>query len=90
LDTIYGATGRTYVECDSIGNQEITEQSGFGQFSYMIYAEWGDIFLRCPIPFIFTLIAPLSVSTFTHFRFPLWSYFAWTALVAAELAYYLR
>jgi hypothetical protein len=43
-----------------------------------------------PIPVMLTLVIPLSVAPFTRFRFPLWSYFAWTALVAAELAYYLR
>jgi hypothetical protein len=31
-----------------------------------------------------------AIGPFTRFRFPLWSYFVWTALVAAELAYYLR
>jgi hypothetical protein len=43
-----------------------------------------------PIPVMLTLVIPLSVAPFTRFRFPLWSYFAWTALLAAELAYYLR
>jgi hypothetical protein len=43
-----------------------------------------------PIPGILTLLAPVALGPFTRFRFPLWSYFAGTALVAAELAYYLR
>jgi hypothetical protein len=43
-----------------------------------------------PIPLILTMLLPFSIAPFTRFRFPLWSYFAWTALVAAELAYYLR
>jgi hypothetical protein len=46
--------------------------------------------LVCPIVFAITLLLPFAVAPFTRFRFPLWSYFAWTALVAAELAYYLR
>ena len=45
---------------------------------------------RMPIPVFFPVLLPVAVGCFTRFRFPLWSYFAWTALVAAELAYYLR
>jgi hypothetical protein len=37
-----------------------------------------------------TLLTPFAIGSLTRFRFPLWSYFAWTALVAAELTYYLR
>jgi hypothetical protein len=37
-----------------------------------------------------TFAFPLAIGPFTRFRFPLWSYFAWTALLTAELAYYLR
>jgi hypothetical protein len=43
-----------------------------------------------PIAFLLTLIFPLAIGSFTQFRFPLWSYFAWTALLAGELAYYVR
>jgi hypothetical protein len=43
-----------------------------------------------PISIAILLSLPLALAPFTRFRFPLWSYFAWTALVAAELAYYLR
>jgi hypothetical protein len=47
---------------------------------------------RSPIvvamPFVLTILALPCALCLT--RFPLWSYFAWTALVAAELAYYLR
>ena len=41
-----------------------------------------------PLPLLLTLLAPVAAGVFM--RFPLWSYFAWTAIVAAELAYYLR
>jgi hypothetical protein len=37
---------------------------------------------------LITAIFPVALGF--RFRFPLWSYFAWTALIAAELAYYLR
>jgi hypothetical protein len=43
-----------------------------------------------PIPMVLAVLTPLAVGPFTQFRFPLCSYFAWTALVAVELAYYLR
>lgn len=46
--------------------------------------------VRLPIPFLLTLLLPVAAGCLIRFRFPLWSYFAWTALIAAELAYYLR
>lgn len=45
--------------------------------------------LWVPIPAILTLLVPLAIGPFVGFRFPLWSGFAWTALIAAELVYYL-
>jgi hypothetical protein len=62
------------------------------------YAPWGHITeawvygmrASVPLPLVLTLLFPFARGSFTRFRFPLWSYFAWTALVAAELAYYLR
>jgi hypothetical protein len=43
-----------------------------------------------PIPVLLAVLIPFSIGCLTSFRFPLWSYFAWTAMVAVELAYYLR
>jgi hypothetical protein len=43
-----------------------------------------------PISVLVTGLLVPCIAAFIRFRFPLWSYFAWTALVAAELAYYLR
>lgn len=42
------------------------------------------------IPFSIPLTAllPFTVGAFTSFRFRLWHYLAYTALIAAELAYY--
>jgi hypothetical protein len=52
--------------------------------------KYWQIGVAVPIPFAVTILLPFSVAPLTRFRFPLWSYFVWTALVAAELAYYLR
>jgi hypothetical protein len=51
-----------------------------------------EIFAYCEIPIasFAVILAPIAIGCLTRFRFPLWSYFTWTALVAAELAYYLR
>jgi hypothetical protein len=49
-----------------------------------------DSNLALPIPMVLSAILPVAILLAVHFRFPLWSYFAWTALIAAELAYYLR
>ena len=43
-----------------------------------------------PEPFCNQTAEPLAIGPFNRFRFPLWSWFAFTALVAVELAYYLR
>ena len=43
-----------------------------------------------PIPLLCTIILPFAIGPFISFRFRLWHYFAYTALVAVELTYYLR
>jgi hypothetical protein len=43
-----------------------------------------------PLPLLATFVLPFAIAPFTRFRFPLWSCFAWTALVAAQLAYHAR
>jgi hypothetical protein len=50
----------------------------------------GSMYVLFPSPLAVTLLGFAAIVAFLRFRFPLWSYFAWTALVAAELAYYLR
>jgi hypothetical protein len=61
---------------------ELSSKGGREDGTYM----W---FTSFPIPLGITLLLPLVLLPFFS-RFPLWSYFAWTALLAAELAYYLR
>jgi hypothetical protein len=67
--------------------------------SDMIVVGWLDIDLEhlpdawrvlIPIPLAVTAILPLAIGPFLSFRFRLWHYLAYTALVALELAYYLR
>jgi hypothetical protein len=48
------------------------------------------VIVRIPIPLLLTAILPLAIGPFVSFRFRLWHYLAYTALVAVELAYYLR
>jgi hypothetical protein len=43
-----------------------------------------------PVLLIVTILFPLAIGPFISFRFRLWHYLAYTALVAVELAYYLR
>lgn len=67
---------------------------GFGRFACAldrhpdgsIYRWWFD----CPIACAATALLPLAIGPFVSFRFRLWHYLAYTALVAVELAYYLR
>jgi len=46
--------------------------------------------LDLPLPLLITLALPLAIGSAIGFRFRLWQYLAYTALVALELAYYLR
>jgi hypothetical protein len=43
-----------------------------------------------PLPLLGTLLLPFAIGPFISFRFHLWHYFAYTALLALELAFYLR
>jgi hypothetical protein len=43
-----------------------------------------------PYVVLITFILPLAIGPFIRFRFRLWHYLAYTAIVAVELAYYLR
>lgn len=81
------------VECNHLGAEGISADNGLGYFAQVTYNDEDNGFsltgIDVPIPFVLTILGPFSLAPLTHFRFPLWSYFAWTALVAAELAYYL-
>lgn len=46
--------------------------------------------LKLPILAVVMALTPLAIGPFISFRFRLWHYLAYTALVAVELAYYLR
>jgi hypothetical protein len=51
---------------------------------------WTSATLMIPVPLMLTGILPLVVGATTSFRFRLWHYLAFTALVSVQLAYYLR
>jgi hypothetical protein len=76
--------------------KDTSAQRWLGKFNYvcgLIAPRIGFIPLTkasVPIPFLLAVVLPFAAASCTRFRFPLWSYFAWTALLAAELAYYLR
>jgi hypothetical protein len=72
-----------------------SEQRFFGYF-YFFYEDRSEFRLPprmwsfVPTASILTLLMPLAIGPFIRFRFRLWHYLAYTALVAVELAYYLR
>lgn len=41
-----------------------------------------------PICCVLTVLLPLTIGAWCRFRFQLWMYFAWTALIAAQAAYF--
>jgi len=49
-----------------------------------------SLHIQVPQLFLITAVLPLAAGPFLSFRFRLWHYLAYTALVAVELAYYLR
>jgi hypothetical protein len=49
-----------------------------------------DWLVMIPISLLVTGSLPLAIGAFTGYRFRLWHYLAFTALIAVELAYYLR
>ena len=62
---------------------EFTSDSWLGQVA-------GTTYCSFPIAAVLAALAPFSIASFTGYRFPIWTLFAWTALIAVELAYYLR
>ncbi|WP_254512742.1 hypothetical protein [Anatilimnocola floriformis] len=46
--------------------------------------------LWIPLPFAITLLLPFAVGPFLRYRFLLWHWFAFTAVLATELAVYSR
>lgn len=46
--------------------------------------------LQLAIPLLILLAFPFAVVPLTGFRFPLWSWFAWTTAIAVVLGFYLR
>ena len=71
----------------------------WGEFEVEIFA-WTDSptyapiqevsVVMIPIPWILTLLLPAAVGPFFRYRFPLWTWFAWVAIIAAETAWYCR
>lgn len=46
--------------------------------------------VQVPLPVVAAALLPLAFGSLRSFRFRLWHYLAFTAIVAVELAYYLR
>jgi hypothetical protein len=67
----------------------LEQVSGYMRFGAMPNSN--ELFaLTLPFPLTIVAFLPLAVGPFISFRFRLWHYLAYTALVALELAYYLR
>jgi hypothetical protein len=58
----------------------------------VVNAEPPPLIVEVAIPLLLCMtgLFPLAVGPFISFRFQIWHYLAYTALVAVELAYYLR
>ena len=57
------------------------------RFTELVPGYW---MIEVPILLLITAMIPLVVGSLIRFRFRLWQYFAFTAIVALELAYFLR
>jgi hypothetical protein len=74
---------------DIHGGMGVDPSIHFGSVRHSSYTN-GVFVLKLPIAWAVTTILPLAIGPFISFRFRLWHYLAYTALVALELAYYLR
>jgi hypothetical protein len=62
---------------------------GFFEFDWDAN-EPGAYVVQVPIAVLVTAIFPMAIGALVSFRFHLWHYLAYTALIALEIAYYLR
>lgn len=60
-----------------------------GQFRYFPHY-FGGRYWSCPVLCLVTALLPFAVGALTGFRFRLWQWLAYTALVAVQLAYFLQ
>jgi|GEM_PF-4680645 hypothetical protein len=51
---------------------------------------WDDCGIEVPIILLMTAMLPIVYGSFSKFRFRLWQFFAFTAVVAIEFAFFLR
>jgi len=51
---------------------------------------WDNCGIEVPIFLLITAMIPVVLGSFSGFRFRLWQFFAFTAILAVELAYFLR
>ena len=51
---------------------------------------WNACGIEVPIILLLTAMIPIMYGSFSQFRFRLWHFFAFTAVVAIELAFFLR
>jgi hypothetical protein len=77
---------------DPVPRPEIGAESFFGRFNLITHTfSWVSTFNgEIPLLVLATLILPVVIGSLTAFRFRLWHYLGYTALVALELANYLR
>ena len=70
--------------------EPIPESALVGSMLYGITGNGTLSSVGLPVPLLLSALLPLAIGPFLSFRFRLWHYLAYTALVAIELAYYLR
>ena len=52
--------------------------------------DWDDCGIQVPIILLMTPMIPIVYGSFSKFRFRLWHFFAFTAIIAIEFAFFLR
>jgi hypothetical protein len=74
-------------------SEPLNTQSLLGRFTaHRLYKQTFGNYWYVGLPFSAPIkaLAPLAIGPFISFRFRVWQYLAYTALVAVQLAYYLR
>ncbi|WP_254510965.1 hypothetical protein [Anatilimnocola floriformis] len=82
------------------GNERLAyllHQKPMGRFEFEIAARPSGLYgpynanvIMIPFAVLFTGLIPLAAGAIWRFRFPLWSWFFFMAVVAAELAFYAQ
>jgi hypothetical protein len=90
--TYFHIPGSNDFRKDSWGRIEVKRREGNVYFGMLSFNSGDPTRAKFAVPhlMLITLLLPLAIGPFISFRFRLWHYLGYTALIAVELTYYFR